>query len=133
MRAPIRSEFYVSCSLIVHSCREEITVRRHGTGITVALPDAALFIFIGADLHTEWLDGIVCRDGKGFLVTGANRLNNGKWPASWRLYRDPYLLDTSVPGCLRWAMCAMERSAGRPIASVKGSSCCTSSGSMRNR
>src|SRR6202040_910157 len=51
---------------------EEITVRHHDTETTDTLPAAALFVFIGAEPHTEWLEGIVCRDGKGFLVTGAN-------------------------------------------------------------
>jgi thioredoxin reductase (NADPH) len=77
---------------------EEITVRHHDTGLTEKLPAAALFIFIGAEPHTEWLDGVVCRDGKGFLVTGANLLQNGKRPAGWSLDRDPYLLETNVPG-----------------------------------
>ena len=77
---------------------EEITVRHHDTGLTESLPAAALFIFIGAEPHTEWLDGVVCRDGKGFLVTGANLLQNGKRPAGWSLDRDPYLLETNVPG-----------------------------------
>ncbi len=66
--------------------------------MTEKLPAAALFIFIGAEPHTDWLNGVVCRDGKGFLVTGSNLMNNGKRPEGWRLDRDPYLLETSVPG-----------------------------------
>lgn len=77
---------------------EEIVVRHHDSGDVESLPAAALFIFIGAEPHTEWLDGVVSRDGKGFLVTGANLLKNGKRPAGWRLDRDPYLLETNVPG-----------------------------------
>ena len=77
---------------------EEITVHHHDTQSTEKLPAAALFIFIGAEPHTQWLDGIVCRDSKGFLVTGLNLLNGGKRPAGWNLVRDPYLLETSVPG-----------------------------------
>jgi thioredoxin reductase (NADPH) len=77
---------------------EEITVHHHDTQSTEKLPAAALFIFIGAEPHTQWLDGIVCRDSKGFLVTGPNLLNGGKRPAGWNLARDPYLLETSVPG-----------------------------------
>ena len=77
---------------------EEITVRHHDSETTETLPAAALFIFIGAEPHTQWLDGIVCRDGKGFLVTGANLLQNQKRPAGWNLDRDPYLLETNVPG-----------------------------------
>ena len=77
---------------------EEITVRHHDSEMTETLPAAALFIFIGAEPHTQWLDGIVCRDGKGSLVTGANLLQNQKRPAGWNLDRDPYLLETNVPG-----------------------------------
>jgi thioredoxin reductase (NADPH) len=77
---------------------EEITVRHFDTQTTEKLRAAALFIFIGAEPHTEWLDGVVCRDGKGFLVTGANLLQNGKRPAGWNLDRDPYLLETNVAG-----------------------------------
>lgn len=77
---------------------EEITVQYHDRKTTERLPAAALFIFIGAEPHTEWLDGVVCRDGKGFLLTGTNLVNGGKRPPGWRLDRDPYLLETSVPG-----------------------------------
>jgi len=77
---------------------EEITVRRVDLQTTEKLRAAALFIFIGAEPQTEWLDGVVCRDAKGFLVTGANLLQNGKRPAGWNLDRDPYLLETNVPG-----------------------------------
>jgi thioredoxin reductase (NADPH) len=77
---------------------EEITIRHHDTKTSEKLPAAALFIFIGAEPHTEWLQNIVCRDGKGFLLTGANLMTNGKRPAGWSVDRDPYLLETSVPG-----------------------------------
>jgi thioredoxin reductase (NADPH) len=77
---------------------EAITVHHHDTQATERLPAAALFIFIGAEPHTEWLDGVVRRDGKGFLVTGANLGQNEKRPAGWNLDRDPYLLETNVPG-----------------------------------
>jgi thioredoxin reductase (NADPH) len=77
---------------------QEITVRRHDAEMTEAHPAAALFIFIGAEPQTDWLEGIVCRDGKGFLVTGANLIQNGKRPTGWNLDRDPYLLETNVPG-----------------------------------
>lgn len=77
---------------------EEITVRHLDSEMTETLPAAALFIFIGAEPHTQWLDGIVCRDGKGFLVTGANLLQSQKRPGGWNLDRDPYLLETNVPG-----------------------------------
>jgi thioredoxin reductase (NADPH) len=77
---------------------EEITIQHHDTGVSESVSAGALFIFIGAEPQTEWLEGHICRDRKGFLVTGANLLNEGKRPAGWHLDRDPYLLETSVPG-----------------------------------
>jgi thioredoxin reductase (NADPH) len=77
---------------------EEITIRHHDSQTSEKVAAAALFIFIGAEPHTEWLDGVVRRDGKGFLVTGANLVQNGKRPAGWSVDRDPYLLETDVPG-----------------------------------
>lgn len=77
---------------------ERITVRHHDTGEREELRAGALFIFIGAEPHSEWLEGVVTRDSKGFLVTGANLLRNGKRPPGWQLDRDPYLLETNVPG-----------------------------------
>ena len=75
-----------------------ITVRHHDTQTTESLPAGALFIFIGAEPQTEWLEGTVCRDGRGFLITGRNLLRDGRRPASWNLDRDPFLLETNVPG-----------------------------------
>lgn len=58
----------------------------------------ALFIFIGAEPHTEWLEGTLLRDANGFLRTGAAVLCDGKRPPGWNAARDPYLLETSLPG-----------------------------------
>jgi thioredoxin reductase (NADPH) len=77
---------------------EEITVQHHDTGNAEKLPARALFIFIGAEPRTEWLEGVVRRDANGFLITGANLLRDGKRPTGWTPDRDPYLLETSVPG-----------------------------------
>lgn len=68
---------------------ESITIRQDGADDRT-VPAVALFVFIGAEPHTEWLDGVVKRDEKGFLVTGVNLPRTGK--------RDPYLLETSVEG-----------------------------------
>jgi len=77
---------------------ESITVQNQETGVSTELSAAALFIFIGAEPHTEWLDGVIARDSKGFLVTGTNLLQDGRRPAGWALDRDPYLLETNIPG-----------------------------------
>ncbi len=62
------------------------------------LPAAALFVFIGATAHTDLLDGVVERDPTGFILTGQDLLAGGRRPRGWTLERDPYPLETSVPG-----------------------------------
>jgi thioredoxin reductase (NADPH) len=57
-----------------------------------------LFVFIGAAPCTEWLDGVIERDRKGFVVTGPDLLVGGRRPRGWPLDRDPYHLEASVPG-----------------------------------
>jgi thioredoxin reductase (NADPH) len=53
----------------------------------------ACFVFIGASPGTDWLDGVVARDERGFVLAGADVRDRG-----WPLQRDPFLLETSVPG-----------------------------------
>jgi thioredoxin reductase (NADPH) len=53
-----------------------------------------LFVFIGADAETAWLPGDIARDGRGYLLTGEDVVKSGRWSHG----RDPYLLETSVPG-----------------------------------
>ncbi|RYZ31322.1 MAG: NAD(P)/FAD-dependent oxidoreductase, partial [Propionibacteriaceae bacterium] len=57
-----------------------------------------LFVFIGAAPLTDWLDGEVVRDPRGFVVTGPELLVEGRRPDGWDLQRDPYLLESSLPG-----------------------------------
>jgi len=57
-----------------------------------------LFLFIGAAPRTEWLDGTVRRDEKGFVLTGPDLTTGGERPSGWELDRLPYHLETSVPG-----------------------------------
>jgi thioredoxin reductase (NADPH) len=77
---------------------EAIDVRDNRNGTVTTLPARALFIFIGAEPRTAWLDGVVERDERGFVVSGRDLLHDGKPPAGWPLERNPYLLETSVPG-----------------------------------
>jgi len=77
---------------------ETITVRCSQSGETNTVPANYLFIFIGAMPHTEWLAGLVERDERGFIPTGPDLLREGKRPRGWALERDPYLLETNVPG-----------------------------------
>jgi len=62
------------------------TVRRHDCG--------GLFIFIGADAETEWLPAEIARDARGYVLTGDDAVKAGRWSHS----RDPFLLESSVPG-----------------------------------
>jgi thioredoxin reductase (NADPH) len=57
-----------------------------------------LFVFIGAEPRTDWLDGVVTRDGRGFVLTGLDLLVDGHRPRGWDLDRDPYYLEASAPG-----------------------------------
>jgi thioredoxin reductase (NADPH) len=75
-----------------------LTLRHCDTNTTEHRDAGALFIFIGAEPRTDWLDGVVCRDPKGFILTGQNLLQDGKRPPGWTLDRDPALLETNVPG-----------------------------------
>jgi thioredoxin reductase (NADPH) len=62
------------------------------------VPASGLFIFIGAAPNTDWLPDTIMRDANGFLLSGSDLKVDGKMPKSWNLPRDPYLLETSVPG-----------------------------------
>jgi thioredoxin reductase (NADPH) len=77
---------------------EAISVLCSTSGETNVVPASSLFIFIGAEPKTEWLDGPVERDNKGFILSGPDLKRNGAFPADWKLARDPSLLETSVPG-----------------------------------
>ena len=66
--------------------RSSGTVNRRACG--------ALFVFIGADAQTEWLPAEIARDGRGYVLTGVDLVHQGRWSHT----RDPYLLETSVPG-----------------------------------
>ena len=66
---------------------------RTGEGAESDLATDACFVFIGASPRTDWLEGIVARDERGFILSG--RDGHG---AGWPLKRDPYLLETTVPG-----------------------------------
>ncbi|MBM7076173.1 FAD-dependent oxidoreductase [Micromonospora humida] len=57
-----------------------------------------LFIFIGAEPRTEWLDGVLVRDGRGFIVAGPDLTVGGRKLPGWTLARDPYHLESSLPG-----------------------------------
>ena len=76
------------------SSLEALDVRDGQTGAIERLSSRGLFIFIGADAETAWLPDEIALDPNGFVLTGADIRPSG----GWALDRDPYLLETSVPG-----------------------------------
>ncbi|HEX2740168.1 MAG TPA: FAD-dependent oxidoreductase [Rubrobacter sp.] len=77
---------------------ERIVVRDSASGASETVPAQSLFIFIGAAPHTDWLGDRVVRDERGFILSGSDLSRNAERPRGWRLERDPFLLETSVPG-----------------------------------
>ncbi|MET9484309.1 FAD-dependent oxidoreductase [Streptomyces sp. NPDC006638] len=77
---------------------QQLTLRDTRSGATDTVSTSWLFVFIGAEPRTEWLDGVVVRDELGFVVTGPDLLAGGQRPADWTLPRDPYHLECSIPG-----------------------------------
>ncbi len=77
---------------------EAISIMNSETGETTTEPAAALFLFIGAVPHSELVAGVVERNRAGFILTGEDLKHDGHRPRGWKLKRDPFLLETSVPG-----------------------------------
>jgi thioredoxin reductase (NADPH) len=77
---------------------EELTLEDARTGERTTHPASHLFVFIGGAPRTQWLDGVVVRDERGFIPTGPGLLEDGRRPHGWTLDRDPYFLESSVPG-----------------------------------
>jgi thioredoxin reductase (NADPH) len=73
---------------------EAIDVHDSASGETARLGSGGLFIFIGADAETAWLPPEIALDRRGYVLTGSDLIAAGRWPFD----RDPYLLETSVPG-----------------------------------
>ncbi len=72
-------------------------VEREGGGVENLAADA-LFLFIGAKPHADFVDGVVQRTEAGFIPTGPDLEGEGGRPTGWGLERFPYLLETNVPG-----------------------------------
>ena len=77
---------------------EEISFLCSDTNKIERVPASAMFIFIGALPRTAWLADLVERDERGFILTGPDLIREGQRPKGWALDRDPFLLETNVPG-----------------------------------
>ncbi|MBZ5684006.1 MAG: FAD-dependent oxidoreductase [Acidobacteriia bacterium] len=77
---------------------EEISVLCSDTSKVERVPASSMFIFIGALPRTEWLGDAIERDDRGFILTGPDLMQAGERPRKWTLDRDPFLLETNVPG-----------------------------------
>jgi len=80
-----------------HECLETISVTRAGEPAEEPLRADHLFILIGAQPHTGWLEGTLARDERGFILAG-RELGLGSVTPAWRLDRDPHPLETCMPG-----------------------------------
>ncbi|MBS0658021.1 MAG: FAD-dependent oxidoreductase [Verrucomicrobia bacterium] len=97
---------------------EQITVSDFAAGTELAVPCSSLFVFIGAEPRTSWLDGTVERDQAGFILTAPILRRGHPGLKNWPLDREPYLLETSLPG----VFCAGDVRAGsiKRVASAAG-------------
>ncbi len=75
---------------------EQLTLRDTADGSAETVDAQMLFVFIGAEPLTGWLDGVVARDRRGFVLAGPDL--GTERPSGWELDRMPYHLETSVPG-----------------------------------
>ena len=91
-----------TCTEVVGGSGEEhlesLTLRNNASGESETVPASWLFVFIGAAPRTDWLDGCLDRDRRGFVLTGPDLVIDGRRPSGWSLDRDPYHLEASVPG-----------------------------------
>jgi thioredoxin reductase (NADPH) len=77
---------------------EEISILCLDTKKLERVPASSMFIFIGALPRTDWLAGLIERDDRGFILAGPDLMHGGERPKGWELERDPFLLETNIPG-----------------------------------
>lgn len=96
-------------NITVETCAELVEAHGDGQLSAVTIADrktgekreeraSAVFIFIGAMPCTQWLRGVVPMDAQGYILAGPDLMRDGKHPAGWPLDRDPFLLETGLPG-----------------------------------
>jgi thioredoxin reductase (NADPH) len=77
---------------------EALTFEDTAAATTETVPAAALFVLIGAGPHTEWLAKTLQCDERGYILTGRSVSRDATRVPPWPLDRDPYVLETSLPG-----------------------------------
>ncbi len=77
---------------------QKIVLRDSVSGATEDVECGHLFVFIGAAPMTDWLPDDLAKDASGFLLTGTDLMDSGNRPEGWAPNRDPYHLETSIPG-----------------------------------
>ncbi len=77
---------------------DTLTIANDQSGEVKTVPAIALFIFIGAMPHTSAIAELIECDERGFILSGPDLIANGRRPRNWTLKRDPFLLETNVPG-----------------------------------
>jgi thioredoxin reductase (NADPH) len=92
----------LACSEIVEARGDghlqEMDIQDLNSGTQQTLPADALFVFIGAKPFTDWMPINVFKDKRGFIETGRNLFQFDNFKKSWKLNREPYLLETCIPG-----------------------------------
>lgn len=77
---------------------ENILLKNIKTGEEKTVPAKALFIYIGTKPGTGWLNDIVLKDEKGFIKTGTELMKEKSFHTFWKLTREPFMTETSIPG-----------------------------------
>jgi len=97
---------------------EALTIKNNETQQEEQVETSAVFVFIGAVPHSKLVEGVVEQNSAGFILTGQDLVRDGKRPQGWTLRRDPYVLETSVPGI--FAAGDVRQGAVRRVASAVG-------------
>lgn len=97
---------------------EAITFQNNETGENEKIPADAVFLYVGAAPHSEFVADIVERSKEGFILTGPDLIQDGRRPKNWKPKRDPFLMETSVPGI--FAVGDVRHNAVRRVASSVG-------------
>ena len=97
---------------------ESVTLKTVGSGELRALPASAMFLFIGTKPHADVFEGILERDGQGYVLTGTDLPKEHGRPRGWPLEREPYMFETNIPGV--FAAGDVRANANRRVAAAVG-------------